>query len=316
MILSADQIKLLKDHWDLSDEINFHRKVANYVYFAQLEGKEVILRLTDIKHRKESELESELDWMDYLRRRGLRIAAPVFSKQKKFFASLEGFNAALFEKAEGAPIHKSGPVTADKIKIWGQYLGRMHSLTKHYTPSPELSRRYDWLNDSTMVAAKRGLDPFDSEAYARMFEIEDWMKTLPTDQDCYGLLHVDLHHGNFFMHHDQLTAFDFDDSCYNWFSYDIIVPLLSLSVLVDDKFTTLSKDKTKELFLEGYHRENKLSQIWIDRLPIFEKFRAIIIYHWLKALIFENPDDEKMKQLRLKVLPYWVELYKGKINFL
>jgi Ser/Thr protein kinase RdoA (MazF antagonist) len=52
------------------------------------------------------------------------------------------------------------------------------------------------------------------------------LRSLPTPVDGYGLLHTDLHHGNFFVDEGRITAFDFDDIGYNWFASDIAVLLL------------------------------------------------------------------------------------------
>ena len=54
------------------------------------------------------------------------------------------------------------------------------------------------------------------------------MDTLRQESDAYGLVHADLHMGNFFVDHSgQMTVFDFDDCCFHWFGYDCAVSVVS-----------------------------------------------------------------------------------------
>ena len=79
MQLSNQQIDVLKTHWSFHGEIRFHRRVANFVYFTQIDGREVVLRLTEPHHRQPKEIESELDWMNYLTAHGMKIAIQVYN---------------------------------------------------------------------------------------------------------------------------------------------------------------------------------------------------------------------------------------------
>ena len=62
-----------------------------------------------------------------------------------------------------------------------------------------------------------------------------WLDSLPKDDDCYGLIHADIHQGNFFVdENDNITIFDFDDCHYHWFAYDLAVPLFGLAISLRD----------------------------------------------------------------------------------
>ena len=49
-----------------------------------------------------------------------------------------------------------------------------------------------------------------------------------------------------------------------------------------------SKEKALDSFLKGYISENSIEDIWIQRIQIFDKYRAVLIYHWIKTCIKEN----------------------------
>ncbi|MBC7465972.1 MAG: hypothetical protein H7256_08260 [Bdellovibrio sp.] len=90
MQLTDSQIHYLKQHWPLTGEIKFHRRVANIVYFTTLNGNEVILRLTEPTHRKFKEIESELDWLNFLHANGMRVANPIATIQNEFVVEIPG----------------------------------------------------------------------------------------------------------------------------------------------------------------------------------------------------------------------------------
>lgn len=221
MQLSHHQIQELKQHWPLGDEITFHRRVANFVYFANLEGKEVVLRLTEPVHRTAKEIESELDWMSYLTKKGMKIASPIRTKHGSLLVELSGESklfAAVFQKAPGSFLKPNEDTSQTLIETWGKYVGQMHRLTKSYQPSPTIQLRQQWADDESLAMALRSLDKADEIPYQRINELMDWMKSLPQEKDSYGLVHCDLHQGNFFIDSGHITAFDFDDACYQWFS--------------------------------------------------------------------------------------------------
>lgn len=199
------------------------------------------------------------------------------------------------------------------IEEWGRYLGRMHRLTKAYVPPASAAPRQSWKGDDVVKAALRALDPKDCLAFRRMNELLAWLDGLPMDRAGYGLVHADLHAGNFFVQDGVITAFDFDDSCYHWFAYDIVIPLISLN-LQESKPGLFPGPALREPFLKGYLSENALSQTWIDRLELFGKYRAALVYHWIKAGMAEGRFDEKgLEWCRLR-LPWCLDQIRNPIE--
>lgn len=304
--LTKGQTEFLQTHWPLRGDLKFHRRVANFVYFARLDGREVVLRLTEPIHRKIKEIESELDWMNYLAMNGMRIAKPVATITGSFMVELPGektYYAAVFEKAPGSFLDDDVVPTEEFIATWGGYLGRMHRLTKDYQPSLQIQRRQQWEQDESLAMALRSLDKTDELPYRRLNELMEWMRSLPQENHCYGLVHCDLHRGNFFVENGDITAFDFDDACYQWFSYDIVAPINSINKNLFEGTNTLSKEKALESFLKGYSRENSLEQIWIERIHVFDKYRAALIYHWAKTCVKEKVFDSNGLEWAKEKLP-------------
>ena len=307
---TEEQIVFLKTHWPIHGDLKFHRRVANFVYFTKLDGREVVLRLTEPVHRMPKEIESELDWMNYLTVNGMRIASPIPTLTGSFMAELPGkkiYYAAIFEKAPGSFLNDDLVPTVELIANWGRYLGKMHRLTKDYLPSPLIQRRQEWEQDESLAMALRSIDKADELPYRRLNELMEWMRALPQENHCYGLVHCDLHRGNFFVENGEITAFDFDDACYQWFSYDIVAPINSINKNLFEGTNTLSKEKALESFLNGYRRENNLEQIWLERIEVFDKYRAALIYHWAKTCIKEKVFDSNGLEWAKEKLPKLLE---------
>ena len=127
-------------------------------------------------------------------------------------------------------------------------------------------------------------------------DAKNWYDSLEKTHDSYGLAHIDLHTGNFHINNNQnLTVFDFDDSAYCFYTYDIIVALISLSSKQTDLF---HDEKIKELYLKGYLTENSLNKIWIDRIPAFIRLRNIEMYAWIQFMYGENKKPGHIEYLK------------------
>lgn len=254
----------------------------------------MILRLTEPSHRLAGEIEAELHWMDFLSFRGLRLARPIRSRAGKLVEEIPGeslFGAAAFEKASGGFLRDETPLSETMIRTWGAYMGRMHRLTQEYAPPSTLAPRQEWDKDDTLITALRGIDVQDKAPEERFNELMSWMRSLPKDKNAYGLVHCDLHQGNFFVDEGAITSFDFDDACRHWFAYDIAPAIFSLLNSSEDHGLGLTREEVLDPFLAGYGTENSLPSEWMKRFDGFWAYRAVLVYHWIKACEAEGIFD-------------------------
>jgi amicoumacin kinase len=269
----------VREMWDLPHEPFLLRRVENFVYSCS----DVIVRITESAHRSSSELEAELDWVDYLARRGLTVARPLPSRHGRLVERLADYGVCVFRRAPGKPPREAADFAPHRLRLWGAYIGRMHRLTRDYRPSPGITPRRAWNLDEALAVARRGLNPRDEPAYSQFTALVAWLQGLPRTSDCYGLVHADMHQGNFHLDGDTLTAFDFDDCCHHWFAYDLATPIFTLLDFSADHNLGLTFDTVMPAFLEGYATEHVMDASWIGRLPAFLRFRALDLYHWTQA---------------------------------
>jgi Ser/Thr protein kinase RdoA (MazF antagonist) len=190
----------------------------------------------------------------------------------------------------------------------------MHKATRLYRPAPSASTRSDWDGDDIYRSAARSLDPNDRPAYDRMNELIAWLRSLPRPQDAYGLVHADLHRGNFFVDPAGITAFDFDDSCRHWFVYDLTAPLFSILNAADDEGMSLEKGAARDLFLAGYASEQALPPEWRARLDAFMIYRAALVYLWIKTGLTDGIFDDKGLEWCRRRVPELRELLRPSLN--
>jgi Ser/Thr protein kinase RdoA (MazF antagonist) len=86
-MLSPAVLNQAKALWEIDDELEFVRRVANYIYYSP--KHKIYFRLTESWHRSLSQIESELDWMFYLESKQIEFAHPIKSFNQKYCEVVE-----------------------------------------------------------------------------------------------------------------------------------------------------------------------------------------------------------------------------------
>ena len=252
----------------------------SFIYFFHKDGRDYILRLSHSLRYSLEMIEGELDWINYLADRGVPAARAVPSLAGCLVEKIEAadghFIVSAFEKAPGAP-----PTPADwdagLIVEVGRLVGRMHALAKNYQPPEERIRRPQWDFELDEFAAY--LPAGEEGVASRWAELLTRLRALPRHRDSYGLVHQDVHGGNFFVDRGQITLFDFGDCLYAWFIYDLAMVLL---YILPHHCDTLEQRAFARRCLEdlwrGYSQENTLDPAWLATIPDFLKLREIDLY--------------------------------------
>lgn len=70
-------------------------------------------------------------------------------------------------------------------------------------------------------------------------QIKKQLQCLQTDSNHFGLIHADLHRGNFLFHKDNIAIIDFDDSGLGYYMYDLAVTMASMKNLEKEMLSTM-----------------------------------------------------------------------------
>ena len=278
----------------------------SYVYDCMRDGKPYILKITHTIHRKPHNILGELEFINFLADGGVTVPRAVPSINGMLvdtIAAEDGqdgeFIVVAYEKAQGALVDWRD-WTPRMFEQWGSTIGRMHALTKGYKPSDESIRRRFWHEDTdwnTEAEVYRTRPQFREKAR----RTRDWLLTLPTDRDCFGLIHSDLHQWNFFYDNGRILPFDFDNTHYDWFVSDFTTVIINVVNCQQHHYQrgeydhwTAGKPMDADAFLdyfftpfiEGYRAQNRLDGVWMRRMPAF------LNRHWLTFLTDALRDPE------------------------
>ena len=243
----------------------------NFVYRCRRGDHGRILRITHHSHRSPDMVQSELDFVSYLAQHGVVAARPVEPMQ-----TAGEFSAVLFEEAPG--VIPYGVVDMWKVcRLVGRLTGRMHRLSRSYTPSPGVARRFAWHENDFLRDLPRYV-PAEQEGVHRTFaRLLVQLHGLPVDEASYGLIHGDIVRGNFFWHEGQLHIFDFDEAQYSWFANDLAISLFyAIPFPSDDRDEVVRRFMSE--YMEGYSQEHTLDLYWLKQMPLFLRLRQLILY--------------------------------------
>ncbi|MCH8871061.1 MAG: phosphotransferase [Chloroflexi bacterium] len=255
----------------------------------------VVLKVTHTLHRTANEISGEQDFLDYLAVHGVTVSRPVLSASENYVEIIpaeEGeFLAWAFEKAPGALVEWT-QWTPEIFKKWGAVLGKMHRLSKAYKPSKEEWRRPHWHEDEywDFSVATPGVEP---SLLSKRQQHRDWLMSLPTDADAFGLVHTDLHQWNLFWDGADVWPIDFDNLQFDWFAMDFAAIIQNVVICQAhnhslgqheywsggtsmDSQTFL--DYFMQAFMAGYRTENTLAPDWIQKIPGMLNRRHLSFY--------------------------------------
>ena len=255
----------------------------SYIYSFEKDGKGYILRVSHSIHRDADAVQGEAEFIDYLGANGINVGRPVRDSSGKLVEAIpakEGiFSAVVFEKVPGKETKREDWQNSGIMKKLGRMLGKMHRLTKSFEPSEDRYRRLNWEQDNEIVYGfiENGLPADEAQLVKEKYQkLVEEVRALPKDQDNYGLVHFDVHGGNFFLDQGEIHLFDFDDCMYTWFANDIAMVIYYGTYGFRDNPEEL-RFQLKQFFV-GYAEENEINPAWLDYIPAFLMLRRLSLY--------------------------------------
>lgn len=278
----------------------------NYVFETYRNGHPYIMRVTHSSHRSKDEVLSELDWMRHLNNEGLSVPEIFPSENGLLVEEIlaedrSAFYGCLFAKAPGAAVSvRSEKFNEELFNKWGETTGRMHHATKSYKPSAGLKARSSW-NEDELLSVEKYYPSNERGLVENAKEVIAAIAVLPKNIDNYGIIHTDIHSGNFFYDGEQIHVFDFDDASYHWFASDIAIPLYYSIIYQIPASEQAERNRFGQLFLdafiEGYQKANQLPEGWEEQVPLFLMLRDIVLYAVLYKKIAPEDRDEKLQAM-------------------
>lgn len=271
------------------DTLEFVGGFENIIYQGIRPEGPAILRFSHDLHRTASQIHTELHWLEYLKNKGANVCGPYPSKHGNLVETVivgdTPLHVSVFEKALGKRVNIREELGNTKLfQAWGRATGKLHRLTRDYRLPPGLPKRAD----ITDLFEKNLTAYIPDNLQATAADIVRRVRALPKNELCYGLIHSDIHSGNFFYDGEELHIFDFDDCCCHQLASDIAIPLY-YSIWGSGLDSQEQKDEFGRCFirhfLSGYLKEYGLSHEQIAAIPLLFRFRdcellAVLTAEW------------------------------------
>jgi len=268
---------------------------------------------------------SETEFIRYLHENGGAVANVIDSKNGNLFEEIiydsNVYFICVFEKAKGQSLvendyqyRKGAPIT-EYYYACGKVLGKLHQLSKSYTP---IYRRENYLEAFPAEDFDALIPDSLSLCKQKIFAL---LKTLgETDQghDVYGMIHGDFNSENYNIDSEtgQITVFDFDNCCFGWYMLDLANLWIHGMDWVDEEPNADVRKQHMDSFFKaviaGYRTETALDDATLLTLPLF--LQATLALEILAAFedmrdSGEEPEcDEELSYLTKCLendIPYW-----------
>ena len=252
-------------------------KIENQIYSFNKYGKKYLIKFDPISSQYNNQLRetrAAMDFNYYLAENNINVSVPLKSTNGELVIDGEDYIITAFNWLYGETWSFDGS-NGEMSFNWGKVMGEIHRAAKDYKPQNE----HDVLRK--IFDRRYQVSFFDNlKIYPSVYEISQELMgeiiALPKDKDSFGIIHYDMHQGNFYTLGNKVSVFDFGDSIYGWFVLDIAISLCHAlwwgreGNKADDFINIIIGN-----FLKGYFSVNKLSNFWLSKIPVFMKYRHL-----------------------------------------
>ena len=290
------------DEENLEEYLNYFRISSNAVYPFSVQGKRCFLRLAPVDEKQKNNLAGELEFLQYLNRKGYSAMEPVKARNGSVLLKLDTkwgeYYASVFEGVRGIPVEETD-YREGIMSAYGKALGRLHRLSMEYQP---VCRKWSYIEVLAWVRAVlmeyQDKYPVPEKMYRETECVEQELSMLECNKETFGLVHYDFEPDNVFYEEadGSCHVIDFEDGMYHFFLVDVEQVLDALSgELEGDVF-----QQAKQWFLQGYTSEKELEPDYEKKLPLMRRFCNVFSYARLIRCIAEEVPEapEWMNGLR------------------
>jgi Ser/Thr protein kinase RdoA (MazF antagonist) len=260
-------------------------------------GERFCLRIHRSDYQTSDAIRSEMAWLRAIRRdTGLVVPEPREARGGGFVVRVaapgvpEPRDCVLFGWVTGRFARRRlSPVLYRRL---GAFMARLHRHAEIWAPPPGFVRPQLDGEACFGLSLAESLDraaPLLATGDRALLEaaarrIREARDVLGRGRAVWGLIHADLHHGNFLLGPGgEIRAIDFDDAGWGHFLQDIAVPLSVARRLPDAAAAAL-----EAAFFVGYRTVRALPEAHERLLPVFLAARHLVLLRWF-AQRTDNP---------------------------
>lgn len=265
--------------------VDAHDGGRNVVYTCEKEGAGAkIIRIAFLSDRSREDFLGEVEYIRYLFEHGGSVSDVVSSSKGNLLEEIahhnHNFFVCVFEKARGKLLvenhyrYREGVPITEYYYNCGKVLGKMHQLSKGYTP---VHRRYRFFDKYNTDYIDKLIPDSLSLLKKKLAELLESLAVLDESPESFGMVHFDYSDGNYMIDFDngQITVFDFDNSCFCWYMYDLANVWTHGVGWIQFEQDVGKRQKFMEDYFEtvlaGYRSETEIENAMLEKLPLFIK---------------------------------------------
>jgi len=171
---------------------------------------------------------SEMLWLEALRKARFPVPPPMQTRTGEYTSQVDGINVTLliWQDGEQLTLEMESQETAAQI---GSLVGRLHQQSLRWKQPQNFTRPYRDAAyfENAMLSLWPAVEDgrIAQQDYKTLQNSIGWLTgeihSLGQTGPFYGLLHGDLHRGNFLLHRGKIKLIDFSMSAYGHFAYDL-----------------------------------------------------------------------------------------------
>jgi len=283
------------------------------VYVVETSAQPYILRVSHCYWRSKSDVQFELELLDFLRSHHISVTFPLRTRDGQLAVEIDALEgkryASLFIYAPGeVAIGDLNPTQAHKL---GETLANLHQVAAEFHSSTyRQPLTLDYLLDDSLQA----IAPFlqhETQDLAYLVETINEIKTklqnFPNHFPFWGICWGDPHSGNaHFTADNQVTLFDFDQCGYGWRAFEI-------AKFLHRSLSTGISPSVRGAFLSGYQAVQAITEIEALALQMFTQTAHIWV--WAISLNYARLHNycrldhsffhQRLEQLKMLRSPEW-----------
>jgi Ser/Thr protein kinase RdoA (MazF antagonist) len=278
---------LIESDVPLTPRLINHSENTTYLLSDSADTEQKILRIHRTDYHSPAAIKSELAWVDALREEaGVHTPhiLPGNNGERLQFITTddvpEGRHCVFFEYLAGEEPDEGNLLPS--FPNLGETTARMHRHARNWT-LPEGFERFHWNVETAFGDNPHwghwhhgpNLNDERKQLFNRLVSaMSNRLNNFGDAPERYGLVHADMRLANLLIHDGDTRVIDFDDSGITWYLYDIATALSFIEERPDVPDLIAA-------WLEGYRREEEMSQADEDEIPTFLMFRRMLILAWM-----------------------------------
>ncbi len=260
-----------------------------------------ILRLSHSEIRTHKDIEAELAFLRFLQIKNLAVVQIVPSQQNNLWELLgtpdNHFSVVCFEKIDGTKVEKDAWTEQHSYNL-GVLTAQLHQAEQSFEVPPNIIyKKWDELPEYDLY---QHLPKDERQLTELHHQLVEQFKAYSIHSKNYGLIHYDIHSGNYLIdaQTQKLVLFDFEMVCYGWYAMDVAMVVYYAILHLNPNNPEAFEKDFLNLFWKGYETIYQLEDKDKAPIPAFVLYRDLMLYGYFNRTWADPKQAENEKIFR------------------